>query len=265
MLGAFFALRHAWEEQIGALGIVLVANVLLVAHVFVLNDWSNLTEDLKDPNRAKSVFTARGVGAAEMSRLATGLLLASAVLFSLVSLLTMGLALGVAAISALYSLPRFNWKGRPLLSSAAHLAGGLLHFMVGYSLGNPPGRRAFIIATFFAVTFAAGHLVQEIRDHAADLGSATRTNTVTFGRRRAFAASLSLFTLSHALLFVLALAETLPRVLAGLIVLYPIHLRWSLQALAEGLTHESVCRLQIRYRAIYAVIGLAMMAALRLN
>ena len=46
---------------------------------------------------------------------------------------------------------------------------------------------------------------------------------------------------------------------------YPIHLRWSLQALAEGLTYANICRLQSAYRALYAVVGLAMIAALWLQ
>ena len=86
-----------------------------------------------------------------------------------------------------------------------------------------------------------------------------------FGPRRTFAASLVLFTLAHALLLVLALRGILPRPLAALAVLYPVQLHWSLTALAEGLTFAGIGRLQARYRALYAVIGLAMVAALWLS
>ena len=75
----------------------------------------------------------------------------------------------IAALSALYSLPYFHWKGRPLLNSATHLAGGVLHFLLGYSLGNAIDRRGLALATFFALTFAAGHLTQEVRDHQGDV------------------------------------------------------------------------------------------------
>jgi len=108
-------------------------------------------------------------------------------------------------------------------------------------------------------------LTQEVRDHNSDVRNAVRTNAVIFGRRRTFAVSLALFTLSQALLVFLAFQNTLPRVLAALVVIYPIHLRWSLQALAEGLTYASICRLQTRYRALYAVVGLAVVAALWLD
>ncbi|MFL6262615.1 MAG: UbiA family prenyltransferase [Thermoanaerobaculia bacterium] len=262
LLGAAFAVRHPAVESLGPLAILIVANVCLVAHIFMLNDWSGLTTDLADPNKAASVFTARGVRRKEIGGLAAILLAVSLLLFSRLGPSTLCLSLAIATLSALYSLPRFNWKGRPLLSSAAHLAGGALHFLLGYSLGSAIDRRGLATATFFALTFAAGHLTQEIRDHQGDALNAIRTNAVIFGQRRAFAASLALFTLAYALLLLLALRGILPRPLAALVVLYPIHLRWSLKTLAEGLTYASIRRLQARYRALYAIVGLAMVAAL---
>lgn len=246
----------------GPLAILIAANVCLMAHIFMLNDWSGLAADLTDPNKAAGVFTARGVGRQEIGALAAGLLALSLLLFNRLGPSTLWLALTIAILSALYSLPRFNWKGRPLLNSAAHLAGGALHFLLGYSLGNAIDGRGLAIATFFALTFAAGHLTQEVRDHQGDILNAIRTNAVIFGQRRTFAAGLALFTLAYALLPLLALQGVLPHPLAALVALYPLHLRWSLKTLAGGLTYASIERLQARYRALYAIIGLAMVAAL---
>jgi 4-hydroxybenzoate polyprenyltransferase len=265
VLGAVVALRHLTLEHIGPLAILLAANLCLVAHVFVLNDWANLTADLSDPNKADRVFTVRGVGRGEMAGLAVGLLVISLLLFHSLGLVTSYLALGIAALSALYSLPGLNWKGRPLLNSTAHLIGGALHFLLGYCLVNSIDRRGLITAAFFGLTFAAGHLMQELRDYQGDALNTIRTNAVFFGRHRTFAASLALFTLAQLLLLFLALRGTLPRALAAIVLLYPIHLRWSLQTLSEGLTTASICRLQTRYRALYAIVGLAMVAALWLD
>ncbi len=262
LLGAAFAMRHPEVRDLAPLATLMVANVLLVTHIFMLNDWSGLTTDLADPNKAARVFTAGGVGRREMGSLTAGLLLLSLLLFSRLGPITLGLSLGIAALSALYSLPRFNWKARPLLNSATHLAGGTLHFLLGYSLGNAIDRRGLAIAAFFALIFAAGHLTQEIRDHQGDAAGGIRTNAVIFGRRRTFAASLVLFTLAHVLLLALVFQEMLPRPLAALVALYAVQLFWSLEALGEGLTYASVCRLQTRYRVLYAIVGLAMVAAL---
>src|SRR3954463_5276423 len=210
LLGAAFAIRHPAAENVGPLAILIVANVCLMAHIFMLNDWSGLTSDLIDPNKAASVFTARGVGRKEIGGLAAGLLALSLLLFSRLGPSALCLSLAIATLSALYSLPHFNWKGRPLLNSAAHLAGGALHFLLGYSLGNAIDRRGLATATFFALTFAAGHLTQEVRDHQGDVRNGIRTNAVIFGPRRTFAASLALFTLAHTLLLPLALHGLVP-------------------------------------------------------
>lgn len=262
LLGAAFAIQHPTAADVVPLLVLLAANVCLMAHVFLLNDWSGLTADLADPNKAADVFTARGVSRQEIGGLTAGLLILSLVLFSRLGPDTLCLALAIATLSALYSLPGLDWKGRPLLNSVAHLAGGTLHFLLGYSLGEGIDGRGLALAAFFALTFAAGHLTQEIRDHQGDVLNVIRTNAVVFGQRRTFAASLALFTLAYALLVLLALQGTLPRPLAALAVLYPLHLRWSLQTLAGGLSYASVSRLQARYRALYALIGLAMVVTL---
>jgi len=238
------------------------ANLFLVAHIFLLNDWAGLSTDRIDPNKAGSVFTTRGVGRSEIGSLSIVLLGLSLILSSRLGERTFGLALAIVTVSALYSLPLFNWKGRPLLGTAAHLAGGALHFLMGYSLGSAVDSRGLAIAVFFGVTFAAGHLMQEVRDHQGDALNTIQTNAVIFGPRRAFAASLALFSLAYALLVGLALSRVLPRPVAAVAGLYPFQLHWSLKALREGLSYESVCRLQIRYRVLFAVIGLAMAAAL---
>jgi len=262
LLGAAFAIRHPGVRDLAPLAILMIANVFLVSHIFMLNDWSGLTTDLADPNKAARVFTARGVGRREMGGVTAGLLILSLLLFSRLGPVTLGLSLAIATLSALYSLPRFNWKGRPLRNSVAHLSGGILHFLLGYSLGHAIDGRGVAIATFFALIFVAGHLTQEIRDHEGDAVNTIRTNAVVFGPRRTFAASLVLFALAHVLLLLLALQGILPRPLAAVVALYPVQLYWSLKTLREGLTYVSVSRLQARYRVLYAVIGLAMVATL---
>jgi 4-hydroxybenzoate polyprenyltransferase len=261
LVGGAFAMRHTGVQDLGPLATLLIANVLLVTHIFMLNDWSGLSTDLADPNKAGRVFTARGVGRREMGVLTAALLVLSLLLFWRLGPITLGLALAIAMLSALYSLPRFNWKGRPLLNSVAHLCGGVLHFLLGYSLAHAIDGRGVAIATFFALIFVAGHLTQEIRDHDGDAVTSIRTNAVIFGPRRTFAASLVLFALAHVFLLLLVIQGILPRPLATVVALYPVQLYWSIETLGEGLTYASVSRLQARYRALYAVIGLAMAAA----
>ena len=259
LLGFAIAIHRPTVEIMRPLMLLLAANICLVAHIFLTNDWADLHTDLADPHKSEWLFSAGFVSRNVIAGPMIILLALSLFLFSQLGGIPLFLAIAIAAASALYSLPQFHWKGRPILSSVLHLVGGALHFLLGYSVAGVIDGRAVAVASFFALTFAAGHLTQELRDYQGDVRSEVRTNAVSFGQRRTFVASLVLFTLAHALLFYLALRGTLPRPLATLVVLYPLHLYWSLATLAEGLTYASICRLQARYRTIYAIIGLVML------
>jgi len=262
LLGFALAVHRASAETARPLAFLVVANICLVTHIFLTNDWSNMNTDLADPNRVGKSFMSAGVSRSDLAGLMIGLLALSLFLFSELGVIPLCFAVAIAGLSALYSLPQFNWKERPILSSVLHLVGGALHFLLGYSVGGVIDGRAVAIASFFALTFAAGHLTQELRDYHGDARSEIRTNAVTFGQRRTFIASLVLFTLSQALLCYLAVHGTLPRPLAALVVLYPLHLYWSLETLKDGLDYASICRLQSRYRALYAIIGVVMLVTL---
>lgn len=223
LMGVFYAIARPGVEHLAPIAILAAANVLLVAHIFMLNDWAGLTTDVADPNRAATVFTTRGVDRREMSGLVLCLLAVSLFLFGRLGAVTFGLAVAIAALSGLYSLPVSNWKGKPILNSVAHLAGGALHFLLGYSVLSAIDSRGLAIASFFGLSFAAGHLTQEIRDYQSDAHNAISTNAVIFGRRRIFAASALLFSLAYVVLFVLAFRGVIPRSLTFLFALYPVH------------------------------------------
>lgn len=264
LLGAAFAMGKVTAGNVAALAVLTAASCCLVAHIFVLNDWAGMSADLRDPNKQAGVFAARGIGRREVGWLWLALLVASAALCGWLGPRPLAIALAIAGLSALYSVPAYHAKGIPLLNSALHLAGGVLHFLLGYSLFSAIDRRGLEIACFFALVFMAGHLTQEVRDHDGDRLNGIRTNAVIFGKTATFAAGLAVFTLAYVYLVALAAGAIVPRALAALAVLYPLHLYWSLATLHAGLTFESIRRLQARYRALYAIIGMAMLAALLL-
>ncbi|HEY6324626.1 MAG TPA: UbiA family prenyltransferase [Thermoanaerobaculia bacterium] len=264
LLGAAFAMRAVTAGNVAALAVLTAASCCLVAHIFVLNDWAGMTADLKDPNQRAGVFAARGIGRREVGWLWLALLVASVALFSWLGPRPLAIALAIAGSSALYSVPAYHAKGIPLLNSALHLAGGVLHFLLGYSLFGAIDRRGLEIACFFALAFVAGHLTQEVRDHEADRLNGIKTNAVMFGKTTTFAAGVAVFTCAYVYLAVLAVRAIVPRALVVLAILYPLHLYWSLATLRAGLTFESIRRLQARYRALYTIIGIAMLAALLL-
>ena len=114
----------------------------------------------------------------------------------------------------------------------------------------------------FGLTITAGHWNHEARDLHADLLNGIRTNAVAFGRKKVFLASAALFAVAYAYLTVLAERGLVPRPLRFVGLLYPLQFCASWATLRSGLCFRSIRRLQIWYRALFAVIGLGMLAAL---
>lgn len=262
LLGAVFAVGQFTGPDAALLLLVLVvANALLVAHVFLLNDWSGVQHDLRDPARSAGVFVNRGIYRHEIGALLVTLLLASLFLFGSLGRTTLALGLLIAGASALYSLPRVHLKGMPVANTVLHLVSGLLHFLLGYSIFHGLDGRGAEIGFFFATIFSAGHLTQEVRDFAADRANGIHTNAVRFGPRCCFIAGFALFTFANALLIALALRGSVPRAVGLVAALYPLHLYWALRAWREGLTFAGLRRLQGRYRVLYAGIGVVMIVS----
>jgi 4-hydroxybenzoate polyprenyltransferase len=262
LFGALFSMGTLTKAKGLDLLVFAAASVCLVAYVFVLNDLSGASTDLRDPNRVAAVFSARGISRTAISWLCALLLGLSLLLLIPFGWTPLLIALALAILGGLYSAPRLPMKGVPVLNSALHFAGGLLQFLMGYSLFQALDGRSIMIGSFFGLTFVAGHLAHEARDHSSDLSNQIRTNAVRFGPARSFAAAFFFFTVADALLLVMAGYGVVPRILLAAAALYPLHLWWTVQTSRAGLTFENIRRLQVRYRVIYAIIGLIMVAAL---
>ena len=262
LLGALFATGHLTIAHCRAIALLATGSTFLVAHVFVVNYWSGMSYDARDPNRRDGMFTTRGIARNSVVYLSLALLVAALLLLRVFGTSTLIIAVAIAGLSAMYSFPNVHLKGVHVLSSLLHFAGGLLHFLLGYSIFTAPDWRGIQIGCFFALIFVAGHLTHETRDSDSDRVNGIRTNAVTFGKMRSFVAGLILFTLANILVPVLALGGVVPLPLAVVVLILPLHVYWALTAMQSGLTFASVQGLQARYRALYAGIGLWMVATL---
>ena len=259
LIGAMFSIGTLTLENAFVVAALVVGSISLVAHVFALNDWAGIHGDLRDPARANRTFVDKGVSRTELGYFAAALLVFALLVLWRVGATTFAVGVLIAIASALYSAPVFHMKGFPILGSALHLVGGVLHFLLGYTAFSAVDGRGVVIGCFFALVFTAGHLTHEARGYEGDSLNGIRTNAVAFGKKQSFIAGLILFTAAYALLAVLAALGIVPRALLLAALLYPLHLWMSLRALRAGLTLESLCRLQRWYRLLFAVIGVAML------
>ena len=255
LMGALFSMDALTTAHFQTLLVFLIGSILLVAHVFTLNDWADIAHGLKaaDPQ----------VSSLRLFWFSLFLLIASLLVFALIDLRVVILGVIVAVLGFFYSHPKFNFKGTPIASSLPHLIGGLFHFLLGYAVFTPIDQRGIFIALFFALTFAAGHLNHEVRDFDLDQKNRARTNAVAFGKRATFVAGLILFTCAYLCLFLLGWFRLVPRPLSFLAaVFYLLHLYWSLRALRSQLNPDILDRFQVRYRSLYAVIGIGILCFL---
>ncbi|RFB76497.1 UbiA family prenyltransferase [Methylovirgula sp. 4M-Z18] len=261
IIGALFALKTLSSAALVPLVLLVAGNLCLVGHVFVLNDWAGIETDMKDPTRSARTFRTRGASPTEMGWLALALLVAALGLFGSLGWGAFTIGALIALLSALYSVPKLGGgKGVPLLSSILHLAGGVLHFLLGYAAVVSLSWGAVATGGFFGLVFAAGHLTHETRDHDGDRGSGIRTNAVAFGKQHSFFASLALFALAYLLLALLALNGIVPGPLAPAAMLGgALHGLAALRAFRAGLTFDGLRRLQAFYRRLHGAIGLLML------
>ena len=255
LMGAAFSIATISAANIETLAVFLIGSILLVAHVFTLNDWADIAHGLKAPDPL--------VSSLRLFWFSIFLLIASLLVFALISSRVVVLGAIVAALGFFYSHPKLNFKGTPIASSLPHLFGGVFHFLLGYAVFSPIDSRGVLIALFFAFTFTAGHLNHEVRDFDLDSKTNARTNAVAFGKRPTFIAGFIVFTLAYLCLFLLGWFRFVPRPLAFLaVVFYALHLYWSLGVLRHQLDPGVVDRFQNQYRTLYALIGIAMLCGL---
>jgi 4-hydroxybenzoate polyprenyltransferase len=259
-LGIFLGGYRIETHGVVAALLLLLGSCALTAHIFVFNDWAGYEGDLRDPLRAPAVFSRHGILRRDVAWTAFLLFVVASVALAAVGLPALLFGAAIAALGFLYSASPILGKNTPVASSLNHLVGGTLHFLLGYTLFHAPDAKGLCIGLFFGLVFAAGHLNQEVRDYEGDSLNGIRTNAVAFGRRNAFLASVVTFTAAYALLTGLAAFGILPRLLLASPLAWMLHLAWSVQALRQGLSFETAVWMQQRYRWLFALIGLVMLA-----
>lgn len=260
ILGVFLGGYSIERDGIVAPGLLALGSLALTAHIFVFNDLAGYESDLSDPLRAPRVFSRQGIGRREVAWIAIVLLVLANVAFAAAGTWALLFGAAIAVLGFLYSGSPILGKSTPIASSINHLVGGTLHFLLGYTLVHALDAKGIGIGLFFGLVFAAGHLNQEVRDYDGDLLNGIRTNAVAFGRRRAFVASMVIFTAAYAMLIGLAAFDVLPPLLLWSPVAWSLHFAWFLRALRRGLDFETATWMQRRYRWLFAIVGLVMLA-----
>jgi len=243
--------------------ILSIGCFLIMAYIFVYNDWADFSLDDTVAGQRKNTFVYRGIAPRQMLLLTAALALSGAAIISLVSIALLPIALAMIALGIAYSLPVAGLKGKaiPIYASALHFVGILLVFLFGAMAFGPLDARAWQVGSYFGLVIMAGHLVQEVQDFSGDQSARVTTTAVRFGKRRMFALSFGLFSVSFAVLYLLADAGAIPSLARYALIFYPVYAWWALRAWKDGLQEGRVRRLRNQYRVLFAVMILAIAIA----
>lgn len=245
-----------WSKFMAAL-VMFVADVLLLAHIWTMNDWADVDADASNPRRSRATFVKRGVSRAAMGRLSVVLALLAFLVFACLSLRMLSIALLIAAIGWLYSGKPVYGKGRCVISSVLHFLGGCLHFLLGCSLFASPDHTLCALSVLFGLVFTAGHAIQEVEDHDADRRNGIRTNAVVFGRPWQFSVGCVLFAAAYLHLALLAYHEVIPACLGWVaLVAAFVQCCLTLEVYRQLRDGAAVRRYRQAYRCLFVIFGL---------
>jgi 4-hydroxybenzoate polyprenyltransferase len=196
-MGAVFAIGELDLSTVVRLLVFTVFNFLFVTHVYIFNDWSDARLNPEEPKRrTRHALKHPALTMRQVFTLSMVLGVIALVGFAFLSWRLLAVAVFIELVTASYSHPRVNLKGRPVISTVIHFIGASLYFMGGWAVFMPFSIKEACLGSFFGLVLAAGHFSNEIEDFELDMAAGIRTNAIAFGQRVVFRVGLFLFILS---------------------------------------------------------------------
>ncbi len=207
-MGAVFAMPDLKASTLLRLCFFCLFNLPFIAHVYILNDWSDAKLIPNEPGLRDKHAMKHPELVSERDVLYIAGILAAVGLagFLVLDLKIFLLGILLAGITFFYSHPGLTLKRRPLGASLAHFVGAGMYFLTGWILFSRVNDSAIWMALFFGMVIVAGNYYNEIEDFNQDLDAGLRTTALAYGQRPVFRTGLLLFTSSSLLFVILSLA-----------------------------------------------------------
>jgi len=259
--GIVFGLDN-WLHHYELVLMTLAGSFLITNGIFILNDITDLKHDTLSTDKAQRFRYLTNIGVRKLIAIVSFNCAGGMLLIIIANYVSAWYAGGILLAGLTYSLGPFRSKEIPIASSLTHLIGGVLHFLVGFSLGDSPAVNGILIGIFFGGIFMAGHFIQEIRDFDLDMKSGVRTNAVYFGRQKTFFISLILFLFFPIYSALLVYIGIPPASLNMALITIPIVLLSARFPLRDDLSRSSILGFQKAYRITFAALGAYWVAVL---
>jgi 4-hydroxybenzoate polyprenyltransferase len=256
LLGFAYGIQSITPTNVFTAVEIAVASLLLLVHIFALNDWADYDADLRVHPLGNPVRASRD-SLLLVSAIALGCCIV--VLWSIWPPALVPAAFAIIA-SAIYSL-QWPMRGKEVLvlSSALHAVCGAACFLVGLSAAADLSTRGSSVWVFLGLSMAAGHMHQEISDHREDLASGARTHATVLGPHKAFFLGQLTFAAAFLTLVVLPGGGGSGLFLLLTVLAWAANVALAIACWRDGLTAESVERYRSNYRWLYVLIGLGLL------
>jgi len=257
--GVFIAYYHLPVSSFGSgkLLLFIISIYTLNIHIFLINDWADYKEDKKYPDKNKHCFHWLHLSANTILFLSLFFGIVALVLLLNFSVTKFLLGLIVLLLSILYSSSFFYLRGKtiPVLSSALHLLGGMLVFLLGYSFYGPIQVDSVLTGLALGLFLMAGHLFQEIQDAKGDCLNKIKTTANTIGKVKTGLVATLLILLGHVIFQYLIESGILPDITLFNWLVFAVIVFFITVAFRRKFSQQTTKQLRNRYRVVYFIFG----------
>ncbi|NDJ59742.1 MAG: UbiA family prenyltransferase [Chloroflexi bacterium] len=189
LLGALLAARPNDVPLDWRLVAVMLANILVVAYAFMINDIEDAPDDARDPARAaRNPISSGRIGVRIGYAACLIVAVATLIMFALGGLEVFLIGVVTLMLSHLYSWRPVRLKAWPVTDVVSHslMLSGLL-LLAGYFIYDSNPGVVWLVAASVTLMSVYGQLYNQIRDYEMDKAAGLRNTAILLGERRTYA------------------------------------------------------------------------------
>ncbi len=240
----------------------LCAYFFLWAHLYTFNEWLGFPYDRHSSSKLSPLLSGK-ISQSEMLLLSVVFASVSILLYALLDVRLLFIVVLNILIGILYAHPKILLKNVALASFVILFIVSINDFFLGWIVFSPLVYKGLFVGFYFGILGIVGQHYHEAGDYEADKSAGINTNAVRFGKQSVFIFGFIFYSLSCLYFFFLTFLELIPRNLYSiLLVTYPLYLFLFYVCMKSNLQASEIHGFVIRYRILYSIIGLYMIAQL---
>lgn len=187
IIGCLLGATNRQVELDWRLAVVILANTLVVAYAFMINDIEDAPDDAREAHRAaknaitNGELTPRQGWAASLTVAAV-----SFILYAIIGVWPFVIGVLTLALSHFYSWKPIRLKAWPVADVLSHslMLSGLLFLAGFFAYSSTPGL-VWLVAGFATLISVYGQLYNQLRDYEMDKAAGLKNTAITVGPRYA--------------------------------------------------------------------------------